>query len=259
MKHLSLLKNIAIAGCAVAATVAVSSCSGALSPQKAAQRLQASTDATVFSYNDAEVPRARFCDEAGPLPARASRALVAWLRNSTPKSFSYAYPQYFVSMTNPCGRGHSVWGICSDGHGNLVGVLIPRNGAAAWDVPYVSEHTMYVCDTPQRKGLSTAIMESLADAGYDHYRIQTRKNSGLSQQYLISKPLSDEAQKKYDRIKQAEEQAQAARAAKAANAAASPVDTTASSSSSSDGIEEATPAADSSDDLGLDDDLDLDL
>lgn len=258
MKHLSLLKNIAMAGCAVVAIAAVSSCSSALSPQKAAKRLQASTDATVFSYNDAQTPRARFCDEAGPLPARASRALVTWLRNSTPKSFSYAYPQYFVSMTNPSGRGHSVWGICSDGHGNLVGILIPRNGAAAWDVPFVSEHTMYVCDTPQRKALSTAIMESLADAGYDRYRIQTRKNSGLSQQYLISKPLSDEAQKKYDRIKQAEEQAQAARAAKAANASASPMDT-ATSSPSTDSAEEATPAADSSDDLGLDDDLDLDL
>lgn len=257
MKHLSLLKNIAMACCAVAATAAVSSCNSALSPQKAAQRLQASTDATVFSYNDAEAPRARFCDEAGPLPARASRALAAWLRDSTPKSFSYAYPQYFVSMTNPNGRGHSVWGICSDGHGNLVGVLIPRNGAAAWDVPYISEHTMYVCDTPQRKALGAAIMESLADAGYDHYRIQTRKDSGLTQQYLISKPLSDEAQKKYDRIKQAEEQAQAARAAKAANAAA-PEPAATPAPSSSDGAEEATPASDA-DDLGLDDDLDLDL
>jgi len=244
MKHLSLLKNIAMACCAVAAVVAVSSCSSRLSPKQAAQRLQASQDATVFSYNDAELPRARFCDEAGPLPDRTKRALISWLRDSSPKTFSYAYPQYFVTMTNPQNGARSVWGICSDGHGNLVGVMIPKNGTAAWDIPYISEHTVYVCDTPARKAMGSAIMESLADAGYDSLRIQTRKNAGLTQQYLISKPLSDAAQKKYDRIKQAEEQAQAARAAKAAAAA--------SDESSSDGTEEATPASDSSEDLGLD-------
>jgi ribosomal protein L11 methylase PrmA len=60
-----------------------------------------------------------------------------------------------------------VWGICSDGHGNMVGVLIPKNGRPAWDAPFTSEHTMYVCETPQRKALSDAIMESLAATEYD--------------------------------------------------------------------------------------------
>lgn len=255
MKHLSLFRNLALVCCVTAIAATVSSCSGHRSPQKASQRLQSCLNATVFSYNDAESPRARVCDEAGPLPARASRALVSWLRQSTPQSFSYAYPQYFVSLRDnqSGGAAPEVWGICSDGHGNLVGVTIPRNGAAAWDMPYVGEHTMYVCNTDERKGLSAAIMESLADAGYDSFRIQTRKNSGLTQQqYLISKPLSDEAQKKYDRIKQAEEQAQAARAAKAAAAAASAVETETDT-------EEATPAADLSDSFDSDDDLGLDL
>lgn len=235
MKHFSLFKPFALAGCAMAALL-ISSCSGTLSPKQASQKLKAAPSATVYSYNDASSPSARNCVEAGPLPARASRALAEWLRLSTPKQFSYAYPQYYITLDNANGTSSKAWGICSDGHGNLVGVLIPKSGDA-WNRPFVSEHTVYVCDSPSRKGLSQAVMESLADAGYDDYRIQARKSSGLTQnQYLISKPLSDAAQKKYDLIKQAEEQAQTARAAKsaAANAAINESDNLESDDSSSD-------------------------
>ena len=246
MKHLSLLRHIGMACAMASAMIAVSSCSSTVTPNSAVQRLQDSSSAVVFSYNDASSPRARVCEEAGPLPERAARALKAWLRSSTTKSFSYAYPQYYLALSNGNGmrRGTSVWGICSDGHGDLVGILIPRNGVAAWDLPFVGEYRVLVCDTKQRKGLSDAIMESLADAGYDATRINARKASGLTQKrYLISKPLSDEAQKKYDLIKKAEEQAQAARDAKASTPAAAPVlETTAAPDSS---VEEAVPVSDS--------------
>ena len=245
MKHLSLFKNIALAGCTLATLAAVSSCSGISSPMAAANALRSGGTVTVYSYDDAASPMNRDVYPAGPLPARAERALYGWLRNSTVKEFSYAYPQYYVSVVAPGGKKETVWAICSDGHGNMVGVLIPKNGRPAWDAPFTSEHTMYVCETPQRKALGNAIMESLADAGYDKFRIDTRKAAGLTQQYyLISKPLSDAAQKKYDLIKKAEEQAAAAREAAAANAA--------------EEAEDAPQSVDLLEDTG-DDDLDLDL
>ncbi len=209
MKHLSLLNNLAMVCGTLAAAVAFSSCSSTISPKAAANQLAGSADVTVFSYNDTNKPSNRDCREAGPLTDRAGRALTAWLRNSTVKTFSYAYPQYYVAMQDPKTGRQSTWGICSDNQGNLVGVLIPRKGVMAWDLPPVGEYRMYVCDTDMRKPLSDAVMNSLADAGYDTYRIESRKATGITQQrFLISKPLSEEAQKRYDAIKKQEEQAQ---------------------------------------------------
>lgn len=246
MKHLSLFKNIALACCTMATLATVSSCSST-APIEAADTLRSGGTATVYSYDDAESPMARNVYPAGPLPARAERALYAWLRNSTVKEFSYAYPQYYVSIVAPGTNKETVWGICSDGHGNMVGVLIPKSGRPAWDAPFTSEHTMYVCETPQRKALGDAVMESLADAGYDNFRLKARRDSGLTQQrYLISKPLSAENQKKYDLIKKAEEQAAAAREAAAAAAEEQAAE------------EEETDDSDLLEDTG-DDDLDLDL
>ncbi len=209
MKHLSILKNMALACSTLAAAVALSSCSSTISPNAAAERLATGSNVTVFSHNDVNHPNNRDCREAGPLPERTARALQSWLRNSTVKSFTYAYPQYYLAMQDSRTDTQRAWGICSDGHGNLVGVLVPRDGVMAWDLPPVGEYRMYVCDTASRKALSEAIMNSLADAGYDTYRIDSRKAMGLTQQrYLISKPLSDEAQKRYDLIKKQEEQQQ---------------------------------------------------
>ncbi len=256
MKHLSLLKSFAVACGAMAAALIVSSCGSTPSPAAAYNQLQATQAATVFSYNDAVTPAARICSEAGPLPERTARAMKAWLRGSTVKTFSYAYPQYYVSLTDTRGR-QSVWGICSDGMGNLVGILIPRSGVAAWDLPFIGNYRMYVCDTNERKGLSDAIMESLADAGYDSYRIETRKSQGLTQgRYLISKPLSEKAQIKLAEIKKKEEKAQ--------EAGEEPVDEPApaeeaAADETTEDAEEATPAADSEEESldELDDDLDL--
>lgn len=251
MKHLSLLKSFAVACGAMAAALIVSSCGSTPSPIAAYNQLQATQTATVFSYNDAVTPAARICSEAGPLPERTARAMKAWLRASTVKTFSYAYPQYYVSLTDTRGR-QAVWGICSDGMGNLVGILIPRSGVAAWDLPFVGNYRMYVCDTNARKGLGDAIMESLADAGYDAYRIDTRKAQGLTQgRYLISKPLSEKAQIKLAEIKKKEEKAQATTEETVEAPAAEP---------EADKTEEATPAAESGEEDSLDDmDDELDL
>lgn len=251
MKHLSLLKSFAVACGAMAAALIVSSCGSTPSPIAAYNQLQATQTATVFSYNDAVTPAARICSEAGPLPERTARAMKAWLRASTVKTFSYAYPQYYVSLTDTRGR-QAVWGICSDGMGNLVGILIPRSGVAAWDLPFVGNYRMYVCDTNARKGLGDAIMESLADAGYDAYRIETRKAQGLTQgRYLISKPLSEKAQIKLAEIKKKEEKAQATTEETVEAPVAEP---------EADKTEEATPAAESGEEDLLDDmDDELDL
>ena len=100
-------------------------------------------------------------------------------------------------------------------------------------------------------------MESLADAGYDSYRIETRKSQGLTQgRYLISKPLSEKAQIKLAEIKKKEEKAQ--------ETAEEPAEESAPTAESeteevTDKVEEATPAADSEEESldDLDDELDL--
>ena len=189
MKHFHLFKRIALA-CGVAAAVTmVSSCTSTTAPSaQRAEQLRLGTNVTVFSYNDAASPKNRLCTEAGPLPASVAKALDTWMSTSTVKNFSYAYPQYYIAMTSPTGR-QRVWAICTDGKANMVGVLVPRDGVAAWDLPFIGAYRMYVCDTAQRRALSDAIMSYLAEAGYDTYRINARKATGLvDEQYLISKP-----------------------------------------------------------------------
>lgn len=212
MKQFCLFKNISLSALALATVACLGSCAHTPSSTGASGILKESVSATVFSYNDTSSPKVRECVEAGPLPARAARALATWLHHSTRKTFSYTYPQYYVAVQGKNGKT-SVWGLCSDGQGNLVGVVIPSYGVPAWDIPYASEQTVYVCETAQRKDLSKAIMDSLADAGYDEYRLSARRASGLTQKrYLISKPLSDEAQKRLEQIRQAEQAAAAAQA-----------------------------------------------
>ena len=188
MKHFHLFKRIALT-CGIAAAAAlVSSCTTTSPSAERAAQLREGTNVTIFSYNDASSPKHRLCTEAGPMPDSVARALDMWLRSSTVKNFTYAYPQYYVALTAPSGR-QRVWGICTDGKANLVGILIPRDGVAAWDLPFIGAYKMYVCDTSQRRALSDAIMTYLAEAGYDEYRINARKASGLADgKYLVSKP-----------------------------------------------------------------------
>lgn len=222
MKHFHLFKRIALA-CGLAATAAlVSSCSSLSPANQRAQQLRESTNVTIFSYNDASSPKQRLCTEAGPMPDSVARAMDMWLRSSTVKNFNYAYPQYYVALTSPKGK-QRVWGICTDGKANLVGILIPRDGVAAWDLPYIGSYRMYVCDTPQRRALSDAIMTYLAEAGYDTYRIDARKATGLAdEKYLISKPKTQQEVEAELAAAAAEKRAreEAAAAAKAAADAA---------------------------------------
>lgn len=224
MKHFHLFKRIALT-CGIAAAAALtSSCTTTAPSNQRAQQLSTAKNVTVFSYNDAASPKHRLCTEAGPLPANVARALDSWLENSTVKNFSYAYPQYYIAMTTP--NGHQrVWGICTDGKANLVGILIPRDGVAAWDLPFIGAYKMYVCDTKQRRVLSDAIMTYLAEAGYDEYRINARKATGLTEEkYLISKPktLQEIEQERLaaEAAKKAQEEAEAAKAAAEGAAAA---------------------------------------
>ena len=234
MKHFHLFKRIALTcGLAAAATL-VSSCTTPVSPvDKRANQLAESTNVTVYSYNDSSSPKNRLCTEAGPMPENVARALDMWLRSSTIKNFSYAYPQYYIAMTAPNGK-QRVWGICTDGQANLVGILVPRDGVAAWDLPYIGAYKMYVCDTKDRRSLSDAIMTYLAEAGYDSYRIEARKASGLTEEkYLVSKP------KTLFEIEQERLAAEAAEAAKkAAEAAAAAAEAAASDEEEPSGDEE---------------------
>ena len=167
------------------------------------------------------------------MPENVARALDMWLRSSTIKNFSYVYPQYYVAMTAPNGK-QRVWGICTDGQANLVGILVPRDGVAAWDLPYIGAYKMFVCDTKDRRSLSDAIMTYLAEAGYDSYRIEARKASGLTEEkYLVSKP------KTLFEIEQERQAAEAAEAAKkAAEAAAAAAEAAASDEEEPSGDEE---------------------
>lgn len=219
MKHFHLFKRIALTCGLAAAAALVSSCASTSASVRRADQLREGTNVTIFSYNDASSPTNRLCTDAGPMPDNVARALDTWLRESTVKNFSYAYPQYYVAMTAPNGR-QRVWGICTDGKANLVGILIPRDGVAAWDLPFIGAYKMYVCDTKQRRILSDAIMTYLAEAGYDAYRINARKASGLTdEKYLVSKPKTlqeiEAEQAAAAAAKKAREEAAAAAAAAA--------------------------------------------
>ena len=179
------------------------------------------------------------------MPENVARALDMWLRSSTIKNFSYAYPQYYIAMTDPSGK-QRVWGICTDGQANLVGILVPRDGVAAWDLPYIGAYKMYVCDTKDRRNLSDAIMTYLAEAGYDTYRINARKASGLTEEkYLISKPKT---LFEIEQERLAAEAAEAAKKAAAAAAAAAEASTPASEDESSGDDEEDTDEEEESSD-----------
>lgn len=205
MKHFSLIRHLALA-CGAAAAALLASCSTDRSPVAAANQFMKAGNVTVFSYNDSGKASTRSCSVAGPLPSETARAIEMWLRQSTVKSFSYVYPQYYIAMTVPGTNKQRVWGICSDGQGNLVGILAPRDGVAAWDLPYRGAYKMYVCTNKNRKAISDAIMETLADVGYDEARLSARRSRGLLEdRYLISKPLADNQAEHLRRLQEQEE------------------------------------------------------
>lgn len=256
MKRLPLFKQMVMAcGVAVAASL-LPSCSCTGDPAvRAEQMTAAAPTATVYSTNGVSDPNVRTCPEVGPLPDNTARALTMWLRGSTVKNFSYVNPQYYIAMPNGKG-GMRTWALCSDGQGNLVGVLIPRDGVSAMDLPNLGSYKMYVCDTLERKALSDAIMENLADKGYDAPRINALKSTGLDdERYLISKPLTDTEKQRLEELKKKEEAAAAAAAAAETDSAPA-ADDTDTTADDSDDTETATPMADADDDTTSADDED---
>ncbi len=246
---LSFSRLVALA-CAAAF---LSACqSGDLAPQRAVRRLAQSPSVTVFSHNDMNSPRFRDCYEAGPLPERAQRALVEWLRTSTVKEMSYVYPQYFITTLNARGGNEVAWALCSDGQGNLVGVLVPGNKRVpAWDLPTIGSYRVLVCNTPEKKALGDAIMESLADAGYDKMRIDTRKAAGITdKRYLLSKPLNEAEEALLKAEKEAREKAAKEDAEKKAQTAEKASD----EKSSDEDEEEGDISSDDSEDEASSDD-----
>ena len=253
MNSLSLSRLVSL-GCVA---VFLSACqSGDLAPQRAVKRLTQSPVVTVFSHNDMNSPRLRDCYEAGPLPERAQRALTEWLRTSTVKEMSYVYPQYFITTLNARGGNEVAWALCSDGQGNLVGVMVPSNKRVpAWDLPTIGSYRVLVCETPEKKALGDAIMESIADAGYDKVRIDTRKAAGITdKRYLISKPLNEAEEALLKAEKEARDKAAKEAAEKKAQATEEASDETTSDGES----EDASSSSDSEEDVSTDESGDSD-
>ena len=212
MKRFSLFKSLAILCGLAAAMSAVPSCNSTAAPKAAASRFEVAQGATIFSHNDTGSVNYRDCVAQGPIPERAARALTVWLEHSVVKTVSYAYPQYYVAWKDARTGQERVWGICSDDRGHMTGVLIPRDGVKAWDLPFLGNYRLYVCNRRDRSQLSEAIMTTIADAGYDKMRLQARRARGLvEEKYLVSKPSAEDLAKlKAERDRQVQETLKAA-------------------------------------------------
>ncbi len=190
MKNFSFARTI-VAACGLSVAVfALSSCSSVPSAKMASKKI--STESVkVFSYNDQGNLQARECQEVGALPDRARRALALYLRDSEKRNYNYTYPQYFISVGETQGRSFPAWALCTDGKGNFVGVQVTRGNRQAWNLSPSTSTTLYVNTTPERAELGKAILESLAEAGYDTYRLDARRSYGLTEdRYLISAPAA---------------------------------------------------------------------
>ncbi len=190
MKFFSPIRFSFLACGLITASVMVTSCNTNVSPIKASERLASSPRISVFSHNSKHYAENRDCYEIGELPPRARRALITWLHDSEVVEMSYVYPQYYITSYNERGGGEVVWGILSDGKGNMVGVMVPDSKRVpAWDLPTVGAYKVYVCKTDEKKALGDAIMETLADAHFDDRRLDSLRAMGLvDKQYLLSKP-----------------------------------------------------------------------
>lgn len=239
MKQSSTLRLLFAASVAMLMTT---SCATRYStPERAASRASQSIG-TVFSYNDRTALSGRTCEQVGVLPLKTQRALVSWLKKSELKKFDYIYPQYFVEMTEIDTNRPRVWALCSDGRGNLVGIFIPKGNIPAWELSNTGDYELYVCQGSSRDALSSSIMTSLAEAGYDKIRIDAKRATGLTEdRYLISKPAKVVAPV-------------------AAPAAATPAKAAPAVEVEEDVEEEATEASDSFDNFeGTDDEIDFGL
>lgn len=226
-----------------AAVLSMASCSSTLSPARMADRLEAAEYTQVYSFNDQLAPKAREFTACGALPERAHRALLQWLKESEVRNYSYARPQYYVELTRTnrkCRPVSTVWALCTDGRGNLVGVLAP-SGKDPRTLPTVGNYKLYVCSSENKAALNEAIMTSLAPC--DEFRSSYRTAKGLR---TISKPLPAA------QIKALEEQRKAAlaKAQEAQRAARAAQQTAAESETPASGSEEDAPSEESAEEGG---------
>lgn len=211
-----------------AALLSLNSCSSPSAPKTMAAALEDAEYNQVYSFNDQLLPSARQFSACGALPERAQRALIQWLEESELRDFSYARPQYYVELTRTTRRGRTVtscWALCTDGRGNLTGVMAPK-GKDPRVLPTVGNYKLYVCNTENKAALNEAIMSSLEPC--DAFRVSYRTAKGLR---TISKP----------RPAAGAERLAAVEKAKAAAAASSDAD--------------SSSEEDSSDNAGSEDDL----
>lgn len=175
-----------------AALISLDSCTSARAPKAVARTLEEAQYNQVYSFNDQLAPKAREFSACGALPERTHRALVQWLKESEVRPYSYARPQYFIELSK---NGATVaspnkgrtpkttcWALCTDGRGNLTGVLA-SSGKDARTLPTVGNYNLYVCATRNKAALNEAIMASLEP--YDAFRVSYRTTKGLR---TLSKP-----------------------------------------------------------------------
>lgn len=244
MNFVSFRNKLTLAFGLAAAALALNSCSTAPSPSNVANRLEKATSTQVYSFNDQMRPELRTFESCGPIPERAHRALVEWVRTGERKDYSYARPQYFVELMNDINGKpvKSIWSICSDSNGNLVGVLVPKNNLDARSLPTVGNYDMYVCETSRAPALSEAIMVSMAPC--DAYRSTNRAYNGLK---TISKPLTKSEQEALAETKRRERVA-------AMSSGSAPADTTPTTDEpAADSTETTTDTPADTTDTGSDD------
>lgn len=195
-KIFSFRKTFAMVCGLAVAVVSLDSCTSARSPKAMARTLEEAQYNQVYSFNDQLAPKAREFSACGALPERTHRALVQWLKESEARTYSYARPQYFVEISKnapiespsspTCKKNKSrtmCWALCTDGRGNLTGVLAPA-GKDARTLPTVGNYKLYVCASRNKAALNEAIMASLEP--YDEFRVSYRTAKGLK---TLSKPV----------------------------------------------------------------------
>lgn len=181
MNTTSSIRHLFATACLSISGLILCSCQSSVSPNKVADRLETAAYTQVYGFNGAAAPSSRQFQPYGAIPERAHRALVEWMRSGTWKNFDYAMPQYFIETLVPsktANKGNSsIWSICTDSRGNLLGILVSSSGDAR-NVPAVGGHKLIDNTTPRRAELAHSIMKTLEPC--DSYRKACRKSLGLT-------------------------------------------------------------------------------
>lgn len=190
MNTTSSIRHLFATACLSISGLILCSCQSSVSPNKVADRLETAAYTQVYGFNGAAAPSSRQFQPYGAIPERAHRALVEWIRSGTWKNYDYAMPQYFVETLVPsktANKGNSsIWSICTDSRGNLLGVLVSSSGDAR-NIPAVGGHKLIDNTTPRRAELAHSILKTLEPC--DSYRKACRKSLGLTTPEVQDVPI----------------------------------------------------------------------